>query len=225
MRPYAAPQAAGVCIDCCCKTCPSLLARLSTSAFQASWQRGWKCSVSRAPSSCASTSYSISFADTSTRQKSHGTPHPLPPHRRIGVARRSAATVRRSERGPSVRSAEAGPFIGIPCSLATAVAAEVSATMRPIGGPSKYCHALWRSGHLPRRRTTAHFQTRGGVKLGISLPAATLSAIFRSARVRNTKTYSVRGFRTSHGRDPIAIAGLEILRGFIRSRAPTAGRR
>jgi hypothetical protein len=36
---------------------------------------------------------------TRTRQKSQGTPQPLPPHMRIGTARRKAATFNRADRG------------------------------------------------------------------------------------------------------------------------------
>jgi hypothetical protein len=72
---------------------------------------GWSSSV-------ASTSYSTSVDDTRTRQKSQGTPQPLPPHIRPGVARRRAATVSRPLRSSCtgvVRStgwsADADPFI------------------------------------------------------------------------------------------------------------------
>src|SRR5712671_7348222 len=49
-----------------------------------------------APSSRASTSYSTSSGPTSTRQKSQGNPDPLPPHMRMGMALRRAATLNRA---------------------------------------------------------------------------------------------------------------------------------
>jgi hypothetical protein len=85
-------------------------------AVQASWQRGWKCSITVAPSSSASTSYSTSLGFTRTRQKSQGTPQPLPPHIRMETARRKAATFSRAGRGSPTdvfSSAGADPFIRI----------------------------------------------------------------------------------------------------------------
>jgi hypothetical protein len=125
------------------------------------------------------------------------------------------------------------------------LAADVPPTMRRTDDAGKYCHACGvPPGSGPPRRAPRRFSGfppfRSGhgnaikhnrapcrEKLGFSLPAWTLSAIFRGARVRNIKKYVepvglrgavaradlsptdslVRGFRTSHGRDPIAIAG------------------
>ena len=67
-------------------------------------------------SSSASISYSTSVCDTTTRQKSHGAPQPLPPHILIGTARRNAATGKRVPRCSwpgAFRSAGADPFIPV----------------------------------------------------------------------------------------------------------------
>jgi hypothetical protein len=155
------------------------------------------------PSSWASTSYSTSLAETSTRQKSQGTPHPLPPQRRMGNARRSAATLRRPVRGASpsgsvlVRSAEADPFIRLPCSSPELhLAADVHSTMRRKGGGSKYCYACGQPFPAPRRRhrnVINGFRRLAHQPVGFTLPVQALSAIFPTARVRIIKRSTLFG--------------------------------
>jgi hypothetical protein len=83
-----------------------------------------------------------------------------------------------------VRSAEAGPFIGIPCSLAIAVAADVLSTMRPGSRGGKYCHACGVSA-ATAGTANKQYRAKGRGEIGYSLPALELSVIFRSALVRN----------------------------------------